>query len=86
MKKQYRVVFHIGKSWRDKRILKIIHLDWCTGEFPSNGGYRYFITFIDDFSRKVWMHFLKQKSDACETFKIFKTFIEKQSDYQIKIL
>ncbi|KAG8501650.1 hypothetical protein CXB51_004779 [Gossypium anomalum] len=30
---------------------------------PSRGGANYMLTFIDDFSRKVWAFFLKQKSD-----------------------
>ncbi|KAG8472495.1 hypothetical protein CXB51_034177 [Gossypium anomalum] len=40
---------------------------------PSRGGANYMLTFIDDFSRKVWAFFLKQKSDIlkvrrdCET-------------------
>jgi hypothetical protein len=27
------------------------------------------ITFIDDFSHKVWVYFLKHKNDALTTFK-----------------
>ncbi|KAG8497012.1 hypothetical protein CXB51_008232 [Gossypium anomalum] len=31
---------------------------------PSRGGANYMLTFIDDFSRKVWAFFLKQKNDV----------------------
>ena len=41
---------------------------------------------IDDFSRKVWVYFFKQKSDASNTLKNFKTFVERQNSYHIKIL
>ncbi|XP_072060552.1 uncharacterized protein [Arachis hypogaea] len=75
-----------GKSWRARRLLEIVHLDLCSVEVPSNGGSRYFITFIDDFSRYTWVYFLKQKSKACDVFKTFKAFVEKQSGCKIKIL
>ena len=51
--KQHRDTFHTGKSWRARRSLEIIHSNLCIVEVPSNGGCRYFITFIDDFSRKA---------------------------------
>ena len=44
------------------------------------------LTFIDDFSRKIWVFFLKQKTEVFATFKQWKTMIEKQTDRQIKRL
>ncbi|KAG8471703.1 hypothetical protein CXB51_036524 [Gossypium anomalum] len=44
---------------------------------PSRGGANYMLTFIDDFSRKVWAFFLKQKSDVFFAFKSWKIMIEK---------
>ncbi|KAE8683930.1 hypothetical protein F3Y22_tig00111166pilonHSYRG00365 [Hibiscus syriacus] len=38
----------------------------------SLGGSRYYVTFIDGFSWKVWVYFLKQKSDVFEKFKLWK--------------
>lgn len=55
-------------------------------EITTPSGTRYFITFIDDFSRKTWVYFLKQKLEACEAFKTFKAFVETQSGYRIKEL
>ncbi|GMP36892.1 hypothetical protein CsSME_00008847 [Camellia sinensis var. sinensis] len=52
----------------------------------SNGQNRYFLTFIDDYSRKTWVYFLKRKSEAFSIFKEFKAFVEKQSRYYIKTL
>ena len=37
------------------------------------------LTFIDDFSHKVWVFFMKQKTDVLSTFKDWKTMIEKQT-------
>jgi len=44
------------------------------------------LTFIDDYSRKVWIYFLKRKNDVYLTFKQWKVLIEKQTGKQIKRL
>ncbi|CAL9028169.1 unnamed protein product, partial [Prunus brigantina] len=64
----------------------MIHSDLCSVETTSHGGGKYFITFIDDFSRKTWVYILKNKSDACYTFKKFMAYVEKQSGEKIKVL
>jgi transposase InsO family protein len=46
----------------------------------------YFLTFIDDFSRKVWVYFLIHKSETFTRFKEFKVEIEKQSGRLVKVL
>jgi hypothetical protein len=59
--KQCRQKFKTGRHIR-KSILDYIHSDvW--GPFPtvSFGGSSYFVTFIDDYSRKVWVYLLKEK-------------------------
>ena len=48
------------------------------------GGTAYILTIIDDFSRKVWVFFLKHKSYVFSTFKDWKTVIEKQTKRQVK--
>lgn len=35
------------------------------------------LTFIDDYSRNVWVYFLKHKNEVFDWFKKFKTLIEK---------
>jgi hypothetical protein len=47
------------------------------------GGNRYFITFIDDFSKKLWVYFLKEKSVSFIVFKNFKALVENQSGYKL---
>ena len=44
------------------------------------------ITFIDDFSRKVWTYFQKHKNDAFLTFMNWKTLVENQTGRKIKKL
>ena len=66
-------------------MLELVHSDICGPINPSsNGGKRYIITFIDDFSRKTWVYFLQAKSDAFEAFNII--MVEKEAGSQIKVL
>jgi hypothetical protein len=42
-------------------------------------GCKYFLTFIDDFSRRTWVYFLKLKSEVFDKFLAYKALVEKQS-------
>jgi hypothetical protein len=53
---------------------------------PSLGGYFYYVSFIDDFSRKTWIYFLRKKSYVFERFKEFKYLVENQTEKRIKVL
>jgi hypothetical protein len=53
---------------------------------PSLTGHVYFITFIDDFSRKTWVYLLKKKSEAFDIFRRFKFLVQKESGKYIKFL
>ena len=52
------------------------------------GGFWYYILFIDDFSRKTWIYFLKCKEseEILKRFKEFKTLSENLSRHKIKTL
>ena len=52
----------------------------------SLSGYEYYVTFIDDYSRKTWIYFLKNKSEVFEKFEEFKALIENQSEKRFKTL
>lgn len=50
-----------------------MHFDVCgPTKAVSIGGSRNFVTFIDDFYLKVWVYFLKQKSEVFTEFKLLK--------------
>ena len=49
------------------------------------GSHLYYITFIDDFSRKTWIYYLKHKDEAFEIFKEFKALVENHTRKKIKI-
>ncbi|WVY95447.1 hypothetical protein V8G54_034535 [Vigna mungo] len=85
--KHHRDLFVIGKSVRAKKPLELIHTDICEPvEVESVGNKRYFLLFVDNYSRKIWVYFLKEKSEAFKKFKEFKVLVEKQSELFMKTL
>ncbi|WKA00618.1 hypothetical protein VitviT2T_018956 [Vitis vinifera] len=70
---------------RSSTILEIIHTDICSLDMDSHGQ-KYFISFIDDFSRYMYLYILHNKNEALDAFKVFKAEVEKQYGKQIKIV
>ena len=52
----------------------------------ARGGFSYFITFIDDYSRYGYVYLMRYKSEAFEKFKDFRAEVEKQLGKNIKSL
>ena len=51
--------------------LELVHTNlWGPSSVASLGGSRYYITFIDDSSRNVWVYFLKNKSDVFKPYEV----------------
>ena len=85
--KQQRSHFPSGRSWRAPNSLDLVHMDIFGAFDPiSIGGNKYLISFIDDFSRKLWVYLIKEKSVAFTIFKSFKAHVEVESSCKIKIL
>jgi transposase InsO family protein len=70
-----------------KGAFDIVHSD-VSGPMSATslGKYVYYVSFIDDFSSKTWIYFLKAKSEVFNKFKEFKTVVENLSEKKIKIL
>lgn len=69
-----------------KNILEIIHSDVCGPMHTSSlSGAKYMVSFVDDFSRKIFIYFIKKKSDVFEKFKIFKATVERETGRKIKV-
>lgn len=68
--------------------LDYIHSDlWGAPSVPlSLGKCQYFISFIDDYTRKTWVYFLKHKDEAYDTFVEWSIMIENQTERKVKIL
>jgi transposase InsO family protein len=84
--KQKRVKFNTA-THSSKCILDYVHSDLCRpSRKPSLDGARYMLTIIDDYSRKVWPYFLKDKSEAFSVFKEWKIRVENQTKKKVKKL
>ncbi|PNY18017.1 copia-type polyprotein [Trifolium pratense] len=85
--KQARNVFTKSLPLRSANVLEVVHSDVC-GPFDvkSLGGNRYFITFVDEYSRKMWIYLIQSKDEVFDVFKRFKALVENQSSKRIKIL
>ena len=59
--KTHKVTFKSFSPSRKSQILDLIHIDICMMQNRSIGGALYFMTFINDCSRKVWTFALKSK-------------------------
>ena len=70
--KMHRKPFKPVGEIRSTRRLQLVHSDVCGPmSTQSVGGRRYFVTFIDDFSRCCSVYFLRHKSEVFEKFKEF---------------
>ncbi|KAF7841396.1 Retrovirus-related Pol polyprotein from transposon TNT 1-94 [Senna tora] len=73
------------KANRSENILDIIHIDISGPITPATlGDYKYFITFIDNYSRFGWVDLLREKSNSLNAFRTFKAAVELKSCKSIK--
>ena len=64
--------------------LEIIHSDlWGPSPVTSRTGNRYYVIFIDDFTRYTWLYPLKLKSDVMQSFLDFQHRVERQFNLKI---
>jgi transposase InsO family protein len=85
--KQKRVRFlRVGKEKKNER-LELVHTDvWGPAQVSSLGGSHYYVTFIDDATRKTWVYCIRQKSDVFDTFKKWKALVENETGKSLKCL
>lgn len=75
--KQHRASFSRKSTIRQNK-LELVHSDVCGPmEVESLGGNKYFVTFIDDATRKTWVYMLKTKSQVFEVFQKFHAMVER---------
>ena len=70
---------------RSSNILEIIHTDICCPDMDMLGK-KYSITFIDDYSRYMYVYLLQNKYEEFDAFKVFKAEVENQCRKQIQIV
>ena len=63
----------------------IVHSDvWSPAPILSNLGFSYFVLFVNDFTRFIWIYFFKNKSQVFQMFKEFESLVSRQFNCKIK--
>ena len=72
---------------RAECVLGLIHSDIC-GPMSTRtlSGGEYFVTFIDNHSRKTSIYFFKTKDEVFDRFREFKALVENMTGRKIKVL
>ena len=84
--KQDQLLFPVDGTTQAPNPLELVHSDVCGPmKTTSIGGAKYFVPFIDHFSRKIWLYPIKTKSECFHKFKEFKAFVENQLEKKIKV-
>ena len=75
-----------AKGYRAKEVLDLVHIYLCGPISTSaRGGYEYFVTFIDDYSRYGYIYLMHHKSETFDKFKV-KAEVENHRGKSIKSL
>ena len=78
--KQARHSFPQATTYHADNLLDLIHGDFCGPiTLPTPKKKRYIFVLIDDHSRYMWSILLKEKGEAFEKFKKFKTMVEQET-------
>ena len=85
--KHHRSQFPTGGGKRADQLLGLVHSDVC-GKMSSQSlsGAEYFLTFIDDKTRYVWVYVLKRKDQVFSYFIEWKSMVERSTGQQLKTL
>lgn len=85
MGKQQRKAFPQESKNRAKAPLELVHADLC-GKMPTQalGGSSYFMLIVDDYSRKMWVYFLRDKAQAFGKFKEWLQLVENETGKTVK--
>ena len=79
--------FFSTKGSRATEPLQLVHSDVCGPvSVQARGGFEYFVTFIDDYSRYGYVYLMQRKSETFGKFKEFLAEAEKQLGKSLKTL
>uniref|UniRef100_A0A2N9FTU5 Integrase catalytic domain-containing protein n=1 Tax=Fagus sylvatica TaxID=28930 RepID=A0A2N9FTU5_FAGSY len=66
---------------------ELIHADlWGPAPVTASNCFRFYLVFVDEFTKFTWVYLLKHKSDTFQVFTQFRAMIETQFSLPIKIL
>jgi len=84
--KQARHPFPVQTTHVSSKPLEMIHSYVRSTKTKSIRGCKYYVSFIDDHKRKVWVYLMKHKGEVFQHFLNFKAMVEKEKGASIKCL
>lgn len=65
----------------------LIHSDvWGPSPDTTVSGYRWFVIFIDDYTRMTWLYLMKTKDEVFQIFQNFHAMVQNQFSAKIHVL
>ena len=87
LEKRTRVSFPKRLDLWTKSDFELVHTNvWSPSRSASTLGFRYFVTFIDDYSRCTWLFLMKTRVELFSIFQKFHAEIRTQFNTSIRIL
>ncbi|KAJ9547961.1 hypothetical protein OSB04_020504 [Centaurea solstitialis] len=80
--KSHKLSFSVS-SLTSTKPLEIIFSDVWTSPVVSQDGFKYYVIFVDHFTKYIWFYPLQRKSDVHEVFKRFKVLVENYFQHKI---
>jgi transposase InsO family protein len=77
---------YVSRGLRSISPFMLIHSDVWTCLVISISGMKYFVTFIDCYSRITWIYLMKQKNEVLKCFQDFCSLVKNQYDARVKLL
>ena len=75
------------KNYQLEDVLEIVHTNFCGPiGIESYSGEKFFILFVDDYSRMMIVMYLKEKLEAFKKFKCYLARVEKETEKKLKCL
>jgi Integrase core domain len=67
-------------------LLDLVHSDLYSMRDRIIGGALYFVTFVDDNSKKIWTYYLKSKDQVSDVFKQWVVEVERETEKKVKCI
>lgn len=79
--------FHIHLNQLKRKPFDLVHIDvWRPASTPSSHGFKYYIHFVDGYTRYTWIYPLTLRSEVCKTIEQFVALIQTQFSTTINAL
>lgn len=77
----------LKKLFSSSTPFSLVHSDvWGPAPVASLFGFCYFVIFIDDYFRAIWIYLLKLQSGIFLVFQLFHKLVKTQFDTKVKVL